>query len=155
MNDENTNPYRAPESDVSLVDPDAGIKNFERFSAWGVFGLSLITLGIYPIYWLYTRSKTLNSFHSNKISPILLSLFIVFVIASFFSGLFEPTEETIIISLAVINVIYTILYLMVLFKLRNRLNELVIDNINPVITFFGSAIYLQYALNKCLDRDIS
>lgn len=151
MNDE-SNPYRTPESDVSLVDPDSGIKNFERFSAWAVFGLTIITLGIYPIYWMYTRSQTLNTFYHDKISPVLLTAFVIFVIVSFFSGMFEPTEMSLVGALAIVNVVYTVLYLTVLFKLRNRLNDLVEDNINPVITFFGSAIYLQYAVNKSIDK---
>ncbi len=152
MNDDSNNPYRAPASDVSLVSPEYGIKNFERFSAWAVFGLSIITLGIYPIYWMYTRSQTLNLFYPDKISPVLLTSFLIFVFLSFFSGIVEPTEVSLIAILTLFNVIYTILYLTVLFKLRNRLNDLVVDNINPVITFFGSAIYLQYAVNKGLDQ---
>ena len=154
MNEENSNPYRTPESDVDVVDLDNRIKNFERFSAWWVFGLTIITLGIYPIYWLYTRSNTVNSLRKKKISSVLLVSLVVFTIGSFISEVFEPTggEGLLMAIYAAVNIIYVVLYLIVLFKLRNRLNEIVKDNINPILTFFLSAIYLQYAVNRCLDK---
>ena len=152
METANTNPYRAPESDVGALELGVGITNFERFSAWGVFALSIITLGIYPIYWLYSRSNTLNSFHSNKISPVLLMAFVALVFASFVIGIINPQEGVMLVLGGVVNLAYTIAYLMVLFSVRNRLNELVNDGISPIITFFGSAIYLQYSINKCIDQ---
>lgn len=152
MNDTANNPYRAPESDVNTLDSGDDINNFSRFSAWGVLGLSIITLGIYPIYWMYTRSRTLNAFHENRISPAVLSLFMLFVVASFAIGFIGPQGDVAAILSLIINLGYTVLYLMVLFGLRNRLKGMVDDNINPIITFFGSAIYLQYVINKGIDQ---
>lgn len=155
MNSVNGNPYSAPESDVSTVELATGIDNFDRFSAWAVFGLSVITFGIYPIYWMYTRSQTLNSFHDKKISPLLLTTFLLLVITSFITGLFPQTEGVVLMLAGIVNLLYLVVYLVVLFGLRNRLNEIVMDEISPVITFFGSAIYLQYAINKCIDQQAS
>ena len=152
MNAVNGNPYRTPESDIGSVELGQGVNNFERFSAWAVFGLSIVTLGIYPLYWLYTRSQTLNSFHHNKVSPTLLGVFVVLIVASFLTSLLDTGEGTMVMVGAVVNLAYTIVYLMVLFTLRNRLSEIVMDDVSGVVTFFGSAIYLQYEINKCIDR---
>ena len=48
---ETNNAYQAPAS--ALVDDNEGVSrvlSLKRFSAWGVFFLSIVTLGIYPFF---------------------------------------------------------------------------------------------------------
>ncbi|UYM16335.1 DUF4234 domain-containing protein [Endozoicomonas euniceicola] len=148
-------PYRTPYSDLNIETSSNKILYFKRFSAWGVFGLSLITFGIYPLYWLYSRTKVLNSIVDNRISDILLNTLIVLFIMSFVIGVSfeEIPENTIIAALDHINYLsYMVIYLTVLFKFRNRLRDMIGTNIGSTLTFFGSAIYLQYKINKEIDN---
>lgn len=150
-----TSPYTTPDSDLYAVEGSHKITNFKRFSAWGVFGLGIITFGMYPIYWLYTRSKTLNSFSENGISAVLLNILILFVVVSFSSGVlsgFMPENSIIAAANGILTLPYMILYLVVLYKLRNRLNDITESKIGPIITFFGSSIYLQYKINEEIDN---
>jgi magnesium-transporting ATPase (P-type) len=156
MENESRNLYKAPESELDVKQESEGVGNFKRFSAWGVFGLSIITFGIYPLYWMYTRAKQLNTFHHNQISPNVLFAFLISIIVSFsfgfVGGIYE--DNTLISSLdGLFTLVYFILYLTVLFSLHNRLKEITGDNLNPVITFFGSVIYFQYKINVAIDRN--
>lgn len=155
MSDSESSIYKAPEASLETGTDSSGVHNFERFSAWGVFGLSLITLGIYPAYWLYTRSKRVNSFHHNKISMGLLNTFIAAVIVSFIIGfLIEAVDlgDAFLMLSGLLQILYFILYLVVLFTFRSRLKEITGAKVNPVLTFFAAAIYLQYKINKCIDN---
>lgn len=148
-------PYATPTADLDLKGSENLIAHFKRISAWAVFGLSIITLGIYPAYWLYDRSKVLNSIIENKISDILLNIFIGLVILSiavgFWSG-FSPEIAILATANSIISVLYMIAYIVVLFSFRNRLAELTNGNINGIITFFASALYLQYKINQAIDN---
>ncbi len=149
-----SNVYQTPEADLNHQDSADGVLNFERFSAWGVFGLMIITLSYYGIYWLYKRSEVLNSFHSNKMSKSILVSFVLLVVFQILSGIgvsIVPDILALTILDGLINLAYIVLYLVVLFGFRKRLMELTGDKVNPVLTFFGSVIYLQYKINKSTD----
>lgn len=148
-------PYATPNADLNVEGSINEISKFKRFTAWGVFGLSIITLGIYPAYWLYTRSKVLNSIIDDGISLTLLNIFLVLVVVSFAVGFLSgalPDNSTLATINSFLTIPYLIIYLVILFKFRNRLRDLTNLNINGVITFFGSAIYLQYKINKAIDN---
>ena len=153
-NNKESSPYATPNSDLNTVGGSDKISNFKRFSAWGVFGLSIITFGMYPIYWLYSRSKVLNSFSENGISTILLNIFIVVVVVSFSSGVLSgimPGNPIISAVNGIAAIPYMILYFVVLYKLRNRMNDITTSKIGPILTFFGFVIYLQYKINEEID----
>ena len=157
MNEMSENPYKTPEAELSSTDNDKSILQFKRFSAWGVFGLSFITLGIYPIYWLYTRAQVVNSIHEKQISSALLMLMVLVTILSFGSSFFGESDVAVIVGL-VVAVAYMGIYIMVLFKVRNRLVDIMnnscasVYKLGPVLTFFFFSIYLQYKLNQCIDE---
>lgn len=150
MEETTVNPYQAPESNLDRIAPTSKAGNFKRFSAWGVFGLTVITLGIYYIYWLYTRATIANSIHDNKISPTLLKVFIGLAIASFVTSFVDPSPLV-----AIINLSYFVVFLICLFKLKKRLEDILAKNLSPVLTFFFSAIYLQYKINETIDNEKS
>ncbi len=147
--------YQTPEADLGNQSAADGFKNFKRFTAWGVFGLTIITLGIYPVYWLYTRAQVINKFHDTKISVPLLQAFVATVIASI---VLEATtgvlsENSIILVLSgLASLAQIILYLVVLFTVRNRLVEVLGRDIGPILTFFAASIYLQYKINETIDE---
>ncbi len=150
-----SNPYEAPKSDINVASGNNDILKFDRFSAWGVFGLSIITLGFYPIYWLYKNSNIANSLHEQKISmPLVYTLMVLFFV-TLLTGF--TNNETMLIISGIANLVYFVIYLIVLFTLRSRLQD-IMDNsgginskLSGILTFFFNAIYLQYKINEKID----
>lgn len=156
MSQEYSNPYETPAAELVTSNNQNSILEFKRFTAWGVFGLTIITLGFYPLYWLYTRALVANSVHSRPISQGLLVTMLVTTILSVISS-FYVVDETMLMVNSVLSLIYIIVYITVLFKVRNRLKDILNESnekmygVNPVFTLFLSSIYLQYKINKGID----
>lgn len=158
------NPYAAPDSDLNKVSKDSGIEIFERFSAWGVFGLMLVTLGIYYYVWLYKRTNILNPVVENDISGSFVSATLVLIILSYvgeigeFLMLDSAYYLTYTTAYTVIGIVATVMSTVWVFKIRNRINQLTKSYrgdktwCSLVMTFFFSAIYLQYKINQNLDE---
>lgn len=157
MNEAADNPYKSPEAHLDQSISDKNVQILGRFTAWGVFALTILTLGIYPIYWMYSRAKIINTLHEDKISSALLILFVVAEILWYSSVIFGGSEAAIQAG-GVIAVVNMVLYLIVLFTIRNRLQDIVNRSGNKqykvgiVLTFFFFVIYLQYKINKCIDE---
>ncbi|CAA0109133.1 Uncharacterised protein [BD1-7 clade bacterium] len=150
--------YKAPTSELDVNSDLNGIENFERFSAWWVFLLSAVTLGLYQIYWLYTRSTTMNSLHDKKIPKWTLMGVVVsmtVLMAADVASEFIQADQILNIVSIVSNVFYIGLYVYVLFALKNRLEGIINSPLNGIFTLFGSVIYLQYKINERLDSAIS
>ncbi len=146
--------YQAPGSDLAGDGEQVGVQNFKRFSAWGVFGLSVITLGLYPIYWLYSRARKLNEFHQNPLSEPLLLAYVgvsIAILVLSFTEPFVPALGAMSGALDSLSLVNLVLYLMVLFKLRNRLAEVIGGSLGGIMTFFFNVIYLQYKINEAID----
>lgn len=156
MSDFNDDPYKTPEATLTTAGEAQNILDFQRFSAWGVFGLTIITLGIYSYYWMYSRMPTINAMHKDKISKGLLINFLVVTVLYYASSFVGETEAAIIFTLG-ITLIYMVLYIIVVFKMRNRLQDIMNQSSNnqyqlgSVLTFFFNAIYFQYKINECID----
>lgn len=50
------NPYQPPRASIA-ADPQTDLS---RLSVWLMIGLTIITLGLYLPYWIYTRTKAFN-----------------------------------------------------------------------------------------------
>lgn len=155
MEDTSRNPYQAPASDVTIAASAESIAHFKRFSAWAVFALSLITLGIYPLYWLYSRSKTLNGFHTRKIDGgLIMGAVVAFVVLVLAEVLIEPYAQSVLLARIDLlsNIAYLALYIILLFTFRNRLLDLTGSRLSPILTFLFGCIYLQYKINGAIDE---
>ena len=162
---ESQNPYAAPASNVasdSLGQDVSKIKAFKRFTTWGVLGLAIITLGIYAYYWMYSRTKTLNSLiPENKVAGWLVPVIIIMgVINLLFSALpFIAPEQAATIQMisAPFSIIAFVLGLTWAFKFRNRLNIISGSSkgnvfwLGPILTFFFQLYYFQYKINQMHD----
>lgn len=153
---ESQNPYQTPSSTLNTENADSSVTEFKRFSAWGVFGLSLITFSLYNIYWLYSRSELANTLHEKKISTLLLQSLVVLTIFSFISS-FLPNNDLILILSGIASLVYVVVYLVVLYSLRNRIQDIInkdgsVYKLGGILTFFFSVIYLQYKLNQRIDE---
>lgn len=148
------NPYSAPTSDLTVTTEDMISDNFQRFSAWWVFLLTIITLGIYPIYWTFTRAQTANRIHENQIASAWLAAMVALYALTFLAEYAFPEMEGIFL---LANIGYLVAYLTCLFKVKNRLQDLMSKStgstytLSPILTFFFNSIYLQYKINEFID----
>ncbi|MCU7808823.1 MAG: DUF4234 domain-containing protein, partial [Candidatus Thiodiazotropha sp. (ex Semelilucina semeliformis)] len=151
-----------PKSNVDTIGDSNYLDNFPRFSAWWVFLLTVVTFGIYSVYWLYTRSRIINEVHHRIIPEFLIwGTIISYTVNTALS--FIPDEmitRLIGITLLFSTIAYLIFFLWWLFGIRNRLQEMAKENdfpefsLGPVMTFFFQSIYLQYKINEQLDKKV-
>lgn len=160
MNDIVENPYSAPEADLvkPLITNDLSV--FTRFSTWAVVGLSIITLSIYTIYWLYTRTEKLNSITEDKISKGYMlaatAVYILSMILTYAPLAVASGSEFMILAQPLTSLASAIMILVWVFKFRNRLNRLTQSEgkptwCGPILTFFLQSWYLNYKINQNLD----
>lgn len=155
-----TDIYKPPASDVTKrFNPNYGnIHVFERFSAWYVLGLSVVTLNLYGAYWLYTRTNKLNEIvHyriSNTFSQTTLILYVLSYVVYFGGLILEIENPDFLVGSSVFDLIANVLVLVWVYKFRNRLSETFSNEhfrIGIVVPFFLLHIYLQYKLNELID----
>lgn len=165
------NPYATPEANVIQQTGQGGWQHFTRFSAWGYFGLSIITLGIYTVYWFYTRRKEFEqAVPEQVVSANLLNITVLIYLISLvlsFAGAFLTGStgvagfnsgdvfmaSTVIETIASITA--AVLFIFIAFKYRSCLQSLQAGNsdyrVGPVLTFFLQGLYLQYKINELID----
>jgi len=132
------NIYSPPESEVT-VRAYGNINLFKRFSAWFTIILIVVTLGLYLLYWLHTRTKTLNQIVHHQISTIFTSAAALLLVASWAILTAELFFEEFPIFP---DVMQYFTYLPILDMISNIL----------VIVWFFQIIYLQYKINQLIDR---
>lgn len=157
------NPYAAPETDVVKPSSDSNIEKIKaipRFTTWAVVGLTIITLGIYGFYWIYSRSKILNRGLSTdeKIPAWIiigsLASYILYFLISIGSA-FVPELSAIG---AIIFIVYFVLYIIWIYSFRGKVNMLTATQrkdkfwIGPILTFFINIYYFQYKINQIHDN---
>tara|TARA_B110000881_G_C18306086_1_gene379498 strand:+ start:72 stop:545 length:474 start_codon:yes stop_codon:yes gene_type:complete len=149
------NIYSAPESNINEVsEGDDAIMQFPRFSAWAVFGLGIITLGIYTLFWFYNRLTVVNKNHTK---PIAMGLFWAYIALSVLSNGMSFSESWMLFA-SLFTVAGMIVYFVMIYTLRARLIDLIesaevtnLSKIGGVMTFFFSIIYLQFKINEAID----
>jgi Domain of unknown function (DUF4234) len=157
------NPYAPPKANVDVSSYVTTVEAFPRFSTWWVLLLTLTTFGIYPIYWLYTRTRILNRILPSGAIPIGLAfaaagLLVASIAAELLQGIYPDDLGVSAIS-RIIGLICNVVILVWVFMLRNRLNEHFASKqgdrywIGGVLTFFLHVLYLQYKLNRLIDRE--
>ena len=156
MSEESTNVYEAPEAELTQANTSVNkpILNFERFSAWGVFFLSLITLGIYALYWLVSRANKANALAKHQVNQNLIYGYVAIYVINFVLAFTDISE----VLSAVASIISLIVGLVFIFSLRTSLKELINEGSNEpvhlsgILTFFFYAIYFQYKINEAIDN---
>jgi len=142
------------------------IKQIKRFTTWGVVGLTIITIGIYFIYWLYTRTKVLNTqLSTNKIAGWLMAICIFLYVITFglsYGPLLTSLDAEMTATFAgmslVASLINMVFILIWIYTFRNRINSLSGSNkgdklwIGGILTFFISVYYFQYKVNQIHDE---
>ena len=156
-----TNPYASPTAEV--IDTNTGsIEGLPRVSTWLVLFFSILTLGLYMIYWLYNRLAKLNALIENKIPTVLLHIYVGLTLLSWaFQGYaaMSPNETALVVTLGIVNSIGTIIsmvcFYMVMYKMRNRICDelLKTERWGGIKTFFFSMFYINYKINQAHDKN--
>ncbi|MBB1422726.1 DUF4234 domain-containing protein [Pseudoalteromonas sp. SG43-7] len=156
MSENTSNVYEAPAANLTKNNEsgDKPVLNFDRFSAWGVFFLAVITFGIYGVYWLISRTNKANALATKQISQGLIYGYLALYVANLILSITEVLPVlSIIISLASI-----LVGLIFIFSLRSSISELINKGssepvkLNGVLTFFFNIIYFQYKINEAIDQ---
>ncbi|WP_052692066.1 DUF4234 domain-containing protein [Teredinibacter purpureus] len=153
------NPYKSPEASVEAAAQGKLSEVFERYTAWAVFGLGIITFGLYSVYWLVSRTKQMNARSDQVIGNGLIYSMLVFYILSFVSNFVTLADPTIGGILGLSGLPAIVLMYVVVYKLRNRIHTYVGSQpsthawAGPILTFFFTVIYLQYKINKIIDNE--
>ncbi|NQY34348.1 MAG: DUF4234 domain-containing protein [Alteromonadaceae bacterium] len=154
------NAFEAPQANLSDANnSDKPILEMERFSAWGVFFLSIITLSIYSYYWFITRAKQINSLSTeSKANLPMFYIYIVYAVISTGIAFIEITDPTFALINMVTTIVFTIILLIGVFSLRSAIEEVINKgseehvHLNKILTFFFSFIYFQYKMNEAIDN---
>jgi len=157
---ETENAFEAPKADLSAPVTDTPILEMQRFSAWGVLGLSIITLSLYFFYWMYTRFSKINTL-SETAKANMIALYVYFgvsVVSNICQYALDPTNFVVSIVIMVAGLFGLISYVMAIFSARKALSEVINKGsqeevkLGGILTFFFSAIYFQYKINEAIDN---
>lgn len=150
--------YRPPEA--ALEQPlDTPLDGLPSPSTWLVLFLGIITMGIYLIWWLYSRSVAVNRTSGATVigagyTMVLPALYAVNLAISTTDGalalgLYEQ-YGMLSVALAVFNLGIGIANIVWTFEVRKHLRVLCGDSvrIGPVLTFFIGPLYLNYKIRE-------
>jgi len=165
-NNENE-PEQEPESlpRFSGTPPQSSpMQKLPRFSAWGVFGLSIISLGLYYTYWLFTRTQIINQIQDQKIpmglAHTVIGLLMVNLIFSLMSGA-NPDNEDYRQLASISGLCFNLGNLFWVFIIRQRIHRMTKAGeqslfwLNGIFTFLFQVLYLQYKINEYIDDHTS
>jgi hypothetical protein len=155
------NPYSTPNSTLTDTSGAPSMDILPRFSAWGVFGLTVITFGFYYMYWLYTRTAKMNAVLEKKI-PMWLVYASLGTYCAYIGMNFIPDSSYEAMPMAVgilaLTLAYMVFYYWWLYSVRAGIHTLAATpdfKVGPILTFFFQPIYLQYKINQFLDQQQS
>ena len=157
------NAFEAPKANLSETNTTKPILEMERFSAWGVFFLSVVTFGIYFLYWLITRAQKINTLSTGEKANLtmLYAYAGLYVISTAISFIANPEDTTMAIVSGGISLINLVIYIIGIFSVRRAIRDVINaggqENVHlgGVLTFFFSAIYFQYKINEAIDNQSS
>jgi hypothetical protein len=150
------NPYAPPKSTVDTEPVRGNVLAFPRFSAWWVLLLGIITLGFYPLYWLYTRTKTANRLApGSAVSPglpqtVLTVTAVNIILALIAAGM--PRDSAFHTFSTLVSIVTWVAQLIWIFQFRSTLIAIAGKPVGGVLTFFFSNLYFQYKINQFIDE---
>ncbi len=163
-NADDPQPEHSPNSGISEDKPGSPIQSLPRISTWHVVAFSILSLGIYNTYWLYTRTQLINQLHDKKIPMsvphTVIGLLLVNFIFSIMSGVNpDNLEYSELASLS--GLIFSLCNVFWVFMLRHRIHRMTLAGekslfwLNGIFTFLFQVAYLQYKINEYIDEHTS
>ena len=120
---------------------------------------TVITLSIYPWFWVFSRKKILNQLTESKITESLPVIFVITSILSVFlqgCGETQLDGESAIALSGVFQLISFVLMVVIAFQMKKVLEEFSVNNemkisYNGFFTFLLTFMYINYKLNENID----
>jgi len=163
-NNDGSEPEHSPSSG-SLNDKSSGpMQSLPRIPTLTVIAFSILSLGLYGTYWLFTRTQIINRIHDKKIPMsvphTVIGLLLVNLIFSIMSGANpENMDYRDLASLS--GLCFSLANLFWVFLLRNRIHRITLAGekslfwLNGIFTFLFQVFYLQYKINEYIDDHTS
>lgn len=164
MSDTNATPevenaFEAPKAELTNVGTDKPILEMERFSTWAVVGLTIITFGIYYLYWMYTRMNQINGLSTNaKGNKTAFTIYIGIYVVNTAISISGTEDLTIAIVNLVLSLCGVVALLITVFSTRRAIIEVINKgsaeqvHLGGVMTFFFQIFYFQYKINEAIDN---
>ena len=144
--------------------PSSPIQRLPRLSTWSVVAFSILSLGLYSTYWLFTRTQIINQLHDNKIpmsiAHTVIGLLLVNLIFSIMSIVYpDNLEYSELASLSGLG--FNLGSVFWVFMLRHRIHAITLAGekslfwLNGIFTFLFQVMYLQYKINEYIDDHTS
>ena len=119
---------------------------------------TVITLTIYPWFWVFSRKKIINQLTESKINESLPAFFVITsILSAFLQGYGETQfDESAIAVGGFLSFISVVLMVVIAFQMKKVLEEFSVNNemkisYNGFLTFLLSFIYINYKLNENID----
>ena len=141
------------------------IEKLRNQSTWRLFGLSIITYGVYFAYYIQTQTEEINGAvgDSEKISSDFVNSIFAMSYASlalFIANMFVDQGHPVEAFSSLMDLIVSIMLIAWGFKARNRVNahcELKSEGdpwFHGFWTFIFTPLYFNYKVNSILERNI-
>ncbi|WP_428240582.1 DUF4234 domain-containing protein [Gynuella sp.] len=156
-----TDIYKTPASSFNIPAFTEDLNVYKRVSVWNMLFLTIVTLGIYPIYWMYSRTWLLNIITREGISSSVIRIALVsgavYVISPILGQVLLGRQFAAAVGLFAA-VSYIVFALIWIFGLRAEISRIARSqgqsdfHANAILTFFFQVFYLQYKINQFIDR---
>jgi Domain of unknown function (DUF4234) len=158
-------PEHSPGSGSANGDTTSGpMQSLPRIPTLTIVAFSILSLGLYGTYWLFTRTQIINQVHDKKIPMgvphMVIGLLLVNLIFSIMSGVNpDNMEYRELASLSGLS--FSLGNLFWVFLLRNRIHRITFAGkkslfwLNGIFTFLFQVFYLQYKINEYIDDHTS
>lgn len=129
------------------------LKNKIDTKTLNLFLLSIATMGIYPLMWLYRNNLIISDVTKSKVTSDTYIIWIAVCIG--LGGVFSRHNESIFLMLgAILSISSTVLYIVWAFKARKSLQNYALNEfrfelkMNVFYTFFFNVYYINYCINS-------
>ena len=84
MSQDIVNPYEPPKSDVETITPEGSAPDFFSVTTLKLVVMSILTFGLYELYWFYRNWARIRDHTSANIMPFWRAFFAIFWVYSLF-----------------------------------------------------------------------
>ncbi|PSW49958.1 DUF4234 domain-containing protein [Photobacterium kishitanii] len=128
------------------------LKNNINTKTLNLFLLSIATMGIYPLLWLYRSNLTISDITKSKITGDTYIIWIAVCVG--LGGFFSRHNQSLFLVLgAILSISSTVLYIVWAFKAKKALQKYALNEfrfelkMNIFYTFFFNVYYINYCVN--------